>query len=199
MAGRGRGNGRGRGRMNVGSERVTRARSRREQIEIPELSSEDSSYDPSELSEGSIDVSLTDSDRVIAEAEIESDDRDVETPVRELEVGSGSGGNAPANATIDLHQFFNQMGEHMDRHLSRLSEHNRELLLNVANREVVQKGPSETDSMDNRVFKVLRELGGFPDITFKGYQDPAIAEELLLRCNSISIHWVLQMLYLRQR
>ena len=41
MAGRGR----GRGKMSVGSERVTRARSRRERIEIPELSSEDSSYD----------------------------------------------------------------------------------------------------------------------------------------------------------
>ena len=99
--------------------------------------------------------------------------------MRELEVGSGSGGNAPANANIDLHQFFNQMGEHMDRHLSRLSEHNRELLLNVTNREVVQEGPPEPDSMDSQVFKVLRELRGFPDNTFKGYQDPAFAEEWL--------------------
>ena len=181
MVGRGRSRGRGRGRLNVGSERVTQARSRRELTEIPELSSEDSSYNPSSLSEGSIEVSLTDSDRVVveAEAEFESEDRDVMTPVREPDVDSGSGGNVPVNATVDLQQFFNQMGEHMDRHLNRLSEHNRELLSNVANREVVQEGPSEPDSMDDRVLKVLRELRGFPDTTFKGNQDPAVTEEWL--------------------
>ena len=72
--------------MSVGSERVTRARSRREQIEIPELSSEDSSYDPSELSEDSIEVSLTDSDRVEVVAMVESEDRSNRPLVRELEV-----------------------------------------------------------------------------------------------------------------
>ncbi|WP_227642577.1 hypothetical protein, partial [Klebsiella pneumoniae] len=73
------------------------------------------------------------------------------SPIREPEIGSGSGVNAPVTATVDLSQFFTQMGEHMQRHLNQLSEHNQELMLNMANREVVQEGPSEPDSMNDQV------------------------------------------------
>ena len=74
--GRGRGQGRGRGNTVVESERVTRARIRREPLESPELSPDDSPFDPviSEEEESS-EVSLTESEGVervddIEEAEL---------------------------------------------------------------------------------------------------------------------------------
>ena len=62
--------------MNVGMDRITRSRAVRENIEIPELSSEDSSYYPSESYEDSPEVSFTNLDRVEdVEEEVESEER----------------------------------------------------------------------------------------------------------------------------
>ena len=100
------------------SGRRTRAMVRREQIETEERSSADSSYIPSESLEDSPRVSLTDSDRVerveYAE-EVDSEERRNRPPVRVPEVGSGSGEQVPRTATMDLRQFFKQMGEHVER------------------------------------------------------------------------------------
>ena len=99
----------GHGRENLDAElgRITRARARVVRLESPELSADDSPFNPTSSTEESIEVSLIDSERVEFEAAVESDDRDNMIPVRELEVGSGSGGNAPVTATVDLQQFFN--------------------------------------------------------------------------------------------
>ena len=106
--------------MNVGMDRITRSRAVRENIEILELSSEDSSYYPSESYEDSPEVSFTDSDRVEdAREEVESEERvsvpeviasENESPVR----GSEERGRVQGIATVDLCQFFEQMGEHID-------------------------------------------------------------------------------------
>ena len=149
------------------SGRRTRAMVRREPSEIEEISSEDSSYVPSESPADSPVVSLTDSDRVereIEAGEVDSEERENRPPVRVPEVGSGSGEQVPATATVDLRQL-------------QMNENNQELLLNIANRETAPEGPSEVESIDSRVLKILRELKGFPDLDFKGNQDPAAAEE----------------------
>ena len=162
------------------SDRRTRAMVRREQSELEERSSEDSSYVPSESPADSPVVSLTDSDRVereIEAGEVDSEERENRPPVRVPEVGSGSGEQVPATATVDLRQFFEQMGEHVERQMRQMNENNQELLLNIANRETAPEGPSEAESIDSRVLKILRELKGFPDLDFKGNQDPAAAEE----------------------
>ena len=162
------------------SGRRTRAMVRREQSELEERSSEDSSYVPSESPADSPVVSLTDSDRVereIEAGEVDSEERENRPPVRVPEVGSGSGEQVPAIATVDLRQFFEQMGEHVERQMRQMNENNQELLLNIANRETAPEGPSEAESIDSRVLKILRELKGFPDLDFKGNQDPAAAEE----------------------
>ena len=87
------------------SGRRTRAMVRREQSELEERSSEDSSYVPSESPADSPVVSLTDSDRVereIEAGEVDSEERENRPPVRVPEVGSGSGEQVPATATVDL-------------------------------------------------------------------------------------------------
>ena len=61
MAGTGRGRGRGRRSPVAGSDRITRARVRREPLESPKLSTDNSPFDPVISEEESPEVSLTDS------------------------------------------------------------------------------------------------------------------------------------------
>ena len=95
----------GRGNLVVGSGRVTRACARAEQLESPVLSVDDSPFNFAISSEDSTEVSVTDSEgveRVDDYAEVESEESEGVPPVREPEVGSGSGGNAPVTASVDL-------------------------------------------------------------------------------------------------
>ena len=77
---------------------------------------------------------------------------------------------------MELRQFFEQMGEHVERQMRQMNENNQELLLHIANREIAPEGPSDSESIDSRVLKILKKLKGFPDLNFKGNQDPAAAE-----------------------
>ena len=67
----GRGRGRGRGNVVVGSDRVTRAHARRESLESPELSSDDSPFNPVLSEEESVEVSVTYSEGVEQVQEVE--------------------------------------------------------------------------------------------------------------------------------
>ena len=149
-------------------------------METDERSSDDSLYIPSESPEDSPRVSLTDSDkveRVDYAEEVDSEEMRNRPPIRVPEVGSGSGEQVPRTATVYLQQFFEKMGEHVERQMQQMNENNQELLLHIANREIAPEGPFDSESVDNRVLKILKELKGFPDLNFKGNQDPATAEE----------------------
>ena len=96
-------------------------------MEIEERASDDSSYIPSESPEDSPGVSLTESDkveRVDYAEEVDSEERRNRPPVRGPEVGSGSGEPIPRTTTVDLRQFFEQMGEHVERQMQQMNENN---------------------------------------------------------------------------
>ena len=99
--------------LGAGSARVTRAHARVEQAESPELSADDSPYNCAFSSKEILEVTFTDSgepERVEDEVEVGSERIEDTPPVIEPEVRSGSGGSAPMTATVDLRQFFTQMG-----------------------------------------------------------------------------------------
>ena len=144
MVGRGRGRGHGRGNVIVGSDRITRAHARREPLESPELSSNDSPFNPvlSEEEE-SVEVSVTDSEGVeqIEEVEeMESVESEDELRLQEPEIESGPG-NVPVVATVDLDQFFSRMECHLERHMHTLTD----------------RTESREEPTDNPVLRVARD------------------------------------------
>ena len=89
------------------SDYITRARARREQLELAELSSDDSPYNPTTSDEQSSEISFfTDSDGVERVEGYESEES-VDEPPQEF--------NVPVVAMVDLNQFFNRMERHMER------------------------------------------------------------------------------------
>ena len=161
--GRGRGRGRGCGNVVVGSDRITRAYARREQLESPELSSDDSLFNlVLSEEEESVEVSVIDSEGVepIEEVEeMESVESEDDLQAEEPEIESGHG-NVPAVATVGLDQFFSCMERHLERQMHTLTD----------------RTETREEPTDNPMLRIVREMENFADVSFRGSGDPAIAE-----------------------
>ena len=88
------------------ADRVTRARVRRELIELAELSSDDSPYNPSS-SEDSSEISFFTDSEGVERVEGYEFDESVDEPQQRV--------TAPVVATVDLGQFFDRMERHLER------------------------------------------------------------------------------------
>ena len=115
------------------SDHVTPARARKEQLELVELSSDDSPYNPTTFDEESSEISFfTDSDGV-ERVEGYMSEESVDEPPQEV--------NIRAMAMVDLNQFFNRMERHMERQMEMRT----------------------TENIENPVLRVLKEMRSYSD------------------------------------